>query len=276
MAEVIDPIVSELLRDLRALTSRQFVYEDLWCGMVPFDGKLSELQTGPPIAFAELTWREQADVLDSFISWSHYQERGLGWRDQRAIEKNVRDGKPTQKWLENTSFLDPSLRAQRRQELIEDTFEASREIGYQHFLAENFNRPDPELVRLGPEEREAFLRKWWDGARERMYESYLEQVAGLSNEELARNREAYRQEVQARQADGVMRATGEAALERLEVFGEASERQALTPAQKALAAGFQPYVGEVISTQTKDAYREMLAEKAAAGQEKGKDKGIDR
>lgn len=147
---------------------------------------------GPPVLFAELTWREQADVLRSFIPWDHYSGQGLDGRDQNAIRNNVMDGKPARKWLEGTSFLDPSLRAQRREELIQETFELSQEIGYAHFLAENFDRPDPSLVRLNPEERETFLRQWWDGARERMYASYLEQVAGLSNEELARNREAYK------------------------------------------------------------------------------------
>ncbi|HEY7328608.1 MAG TPA: DUF4313 domain-containing protein [Gemmataceae bacterium] len=239
MAEVIDPIVSDLLRDLRALTGRRFVYEDLWCGMVPFDGELTELQTGPPVPFAELTWRERADVLREFIPWDHYAKQGLDSRDQEAMRNNVMDGKPSQKWLEDTSFVDPSLRVQRRQEMIQETFELSREIGYHHFLAENFDRPDPVLVRLGPEERKAFLRQWWDAARERMYESYCEQVAGLSNEELARNREAYRQEVQANQAEGVLHDTSEAALERLDVFGVALEQKALTPAQKELAASFQ-------------------------------------
>jgi hypothetical protein len=78
-----------------------------------------------------------------------------------------------------------------REALIRETFELSREIGYTHFLAENVNRPDPALVRLGREERGAFLREWWDGARARMFEGYVEQVAGMSNEELASNREAY-------------------------------------------------------------------------------------
>lgn len=109
----------------------------------------------------------------------------------------------TQKWPEDTSFLDLSLWAQRREELIQETFELSREIGYAHFLAENFDRPDPALVRLNPAEREAFLRQWWDAARERMYESYREQVAGLSNEELASNREAYKEAIVASDAANV-------------------------------------------------------------------------
>ncbi len=51
----VEAIERQLLRDLQELTRRQFVYEDGWGGMVPFDGKLTELQTGPPVPFAELT-----------------------------------------------------------------------------------------------------------------------------------------------------------------------------------------------------------------------------
>lgn len=35
MAKVIDPIVHELLREIRELTSQQFIYEDPWHGFVP-------------------------------------------------------------------------------------------------------------------------------------------------------------------------------------------------------------------------------------------------
>lgn len=193
MAEIIGPYVHELLRDLRELTRQQFIYDDFCHGYVPKDGNPADYQIGPPLPFSALDRRDKADIIDSFISWDHYGEKGLDWRDQSAIENNVIEGKPPQKWLEGVSFLDPSLRAQRREELIQETFELSREIGYAHFLAENFDRPDPELVRLNPEERRAFLRQWWDAARERMFESYREQVASLSNEELARNREAYKE-----------------------------------------------------------------------------------
>lgn len=193
MAKNTHPYVHELLRDLRELTNRQFIYEDPWHGFVPYDGAPTEYQIGPSLPFSELGRRDKADVIDSFINWDHYREKGLDWRDQNAIENNVIEGKPPQKWLEGTSFLDPSLRAQRREELIRETFELSQEIGYAHFLAENFDRPDPALVQLNPEERKAFLRQWWDAARDRMYASYREQVAGLSNEELARNRETYQE-----------------------------------------------------------------------------------
>jgi hypothetical protein len=191
MAKVIDPIVHELLRDLRALTSQQFIYEDPWHGFVPYDGAPAEYQIGPPHPFSALDRRDKADVLASFISWKHYSDKSVYWRDQDAIQNNVLDGKPPHKWLEGTSFLDPALQAQRREELIQETFKLSQEIGYAHFRAENFDRPDPARVRLNPQERETFLRQWWGAARERMYASYLEQVAGLSNEDLARNREAY-------------------------------------------------------------------------------------
>jgi hypothetical protein len=92
----------QLLREIKKLTSRQFVYEDGWCGMVPFDGKLSEMQTGPPVPFAELTWREQADVLRSFIQWDGYPERD--WNDEYSIRENIADGKQPEQWLESTSL----------------------------------------------------------------------------------------------------------------------------------------------------------------------------
>lgn len=90
----------QLLSDIQKLTSREFVYEDLWCGMVPFDGKLSELQTGPPVPFAELSWREQADVLRSFVSWGRYPERD--WNDEYKISENIAAGKQPEQWLEGT------------------------------------------------------------------------------------------------------------------------------------------------------------------------------
>ncbi len=92
----------QLLRDLRRLTGRSFVYEDGWCGMVPFNGKLSELQTGPPVPFAELTWREQADILREFIHWDRYPERA--WNDEYRISENIIAGKPLEQWLEGTSL----------------------------------------------------------------------------------------------------------------------------------------------------------------------------
>lgn len=191
MTKVVDPLVTELLRDLHALTSQQFIYEDPWHGYVPYDGASTEYQSGPPLPFAHLDRRDKADIIDSFISWDHYHKMGLDWRDQRAIENNILEGKPTHQWLEGTSFRDSALHTERREELVRETFELSREIGYARFLAENFHRPDPALTRLNPPEREAFLRQWWDTARERMYASYREQVAEQSNEELARNKEAY-------------------------------------------------------------------------------------
>jgi hypothetical protein len=189
MAKVIDSIVHELLRELRALTSRQFIYEDPWHGYVPLDGAPGEYQIGPPLPFPALGGRDRADVL-GFIGWDYYAEKGLDGRDQDAIRNNVVSGLPPHRWLEGTSFLAPSAGEPTREELIRETFELSREIGYAHFLAENVDRPDPALVRLGRTEREAFLRQWWDGAREKMRESYLEQTAGMSIEELERSKAA--------------------------------------------------------------------------------------
>jgi hypothetical protein len=98
----VEAVERQLLRDIQKLTSRQFVYEDGWCGMVPFDGKLTELQTGPPVPFAGLSWREQADVLREFIHWDRYPERA--WDDEYTIRENIAAGKPPEQGLENTSL----------------------------------------------------------------------------------------------------------------------------------------------------------------------------
>src|SRR4051812_19972223 len=123
--KVIDPVVHELLREIRELTSQRFIYEDPWHGYVPLHGAPTEWQLGSPLLFAALDRRDRADVL-GFINWDYYSKKGLDWRDQDAIRNNVTDGKPPVRWLEGTSFLDPSLRAQRREELIQETFELSR------------------------------------------------------------------------------------------------------------------------------------------------------
>lgn len=98
----VEAVERQLLRDIQKLTSRQFVYEDGWCGMVPFDGELTELQTGPPVPFAELTWREQADVLREFIHWDRYPERA--WNDEYTIRDNIAAGNRPKQWLEGTSL----------------------------------------------------------------------------------------------------------------------------------------------------------------------------
>jgi len=98
----VDAVERQLLRDIQRLTKRAFVYENLWCGVVPFDGKLTELQTGPPVPFAELTWRERADVLRCFIHWDRYPERA--WNDEYTISDNIAAGKPLGQWLEGTAL----------------------------------------------------------------------------------------------------------------------------------------------------------------------------
>lgn len=100
--EPAQPSVQDLLRDLRELTSRRFVYEDGWCGLVPADDTLSELQTGPPVAFADLHWRDQADVLRGFIPWDRYGGLGLAWDVEYTVSRNITAGKPPDQWLETS------------------------------------------------------------------------------------------------------------------------------------------------------------------------------
>ena len=98
----VEAVERQLLRDIQKLTSRQFVYEDGWCGMVPFHGKLTESQTGPPVPFAELSWSEQVDVLREFMHWDRYPERA--WDDEYRIQENIATGKRPEQWLEGTSL----------------------------------------------------------------------------------------------------------------------------------------------------------------------------
>jgi hypothetical protein len=92
----------QLLREIQELTSRQFVYEDGRCVMVPFNGRISELHGGPPVPFAKLTWHEQADVLREFIHWDRYPERAPN--DHYRIQENLEERKPSRSWLEGTSL----------------------------------------------------------------------------------------------------------------------------------------------------------------------------
>jgi hypothetical protein len=78
-----------------------------------------------------------------------------------------------------------------KEKLILENFELSREIGFQHFLAKEFSRDDPVLTKLNSEERKAFLRDWWDAARDRMWEGFKQQVAGMSVSDLLTQREGY-------------------------------------------------------------------------------------
>jgi hypothetical protein len=98
----VEAVEKQLLREIEKLTNRQFVYEDGWSGMVPFSGSLGEMQTGPPVPFAELTWREQADVLRVFIHWGSYPARD--WNDEYTIRENIAGGKQREQWLEGTSL----------------------------------------------------------------------------------------------------------------------------------------------------------------------------
>jgi hypothetical protein len=108
------PLVQGLLRDIQDLTSRQFVYEDGWCGFVPADDALGEWQTGPPVPFADLDWREQADVLSGFINWDRYSGLGLAWNVEYTVSRNISDGKLPDRWLEGTSSVpqpEPAVQA---------------------------------------------------------------------------------------------------------------------------------------------------------------------
>jgi hypothetical protein len=154
-------------------------------------------------AYSDLTWAkelepkfrqynlDEAEMKEHREAWNRHTE-ARDWQWWLNHVKDTPDAKLREEIAECKAEI-AAIRTEAREKPTRETFELSREVGYAHFLAENFHRPDPALVRLGPEERKEFLREWWDGARERMYESYREQVAGMSNDVLARNREAYKE-----------------------------------------------------------------------------------
>jgi hypothetical protein len=110
VAQVVEPFLHALLRDLYQLTSRLFIYEDPWHGFVPLDGAPTDCQIGLPVSFASLSRQDEADVLDTFIRWEPYRQQGLKPLDEYAITQNVTSGKPRQRWLERTSFQEPAGR----------------------------------------------------------------------------------------------------------------------------------------------------------------------
>jgi hypothetical protein len=126
-SSVVAPFVQALLRDIHALTSRLFVYEDPWHGFVPTDGALSEWQIGPPVPFAALARKDKADVLDGFISWEYFFGLGLDRRDQDTILGNVMNGKPRHRWLEGTTLLERSHEGDHRGQLCAKLFGSHRQ-----------------------------------------------------------------------------------------------------------------------------------------------------
>jgi len=153
-------VADELLQDIQKLTSRQFVCDTRWGGFVPAGDGLSERQTGPPVRFAELHWQDKANVLGDFISWDQYSQHGLGWRDHATIEYNVVCGKPPDRWLEGTSFLEGSqqfdeakakaepLGEQFQQMLVQPAHGLEQERGGEILAARMLSPDDPAFHEL--------------------------------------------------------------------------------------------------------------------------------
>lgn len=111
----------------------------------------------------------------------------------------------------------------------------------------------------------------WEGQSEPPWEE-IQRAAVVLDEAVGR------QQRQAGLTDYQIYDSHLAVIEKLEAFGDAFERLARTAEQKQMAAAFQEFVGDFTGTREKDAYRQMVAEAAAAGPVKGKDKdqGIER
>jgi hypothetical protein len=79
----VEAVERQLLRDIQKLTSRQFVYEDLWCGMVPFDGKLTELLLRP---LPSTVWRRTCASSAMTMAWAMPVING---KKQTTIDKEL-------------------------------------------------------------------------------------------------------------------------------------------------------------------------------------------
>jgi hypothetical protein len=51
-----------------------------------------------------LSQKQKWDVIESYIDWDHFRKQGLDYLDQDKIASNVRRGKPTDQWLDGTSY----------------------------------------------------------------------------------------------------------------------------------------------------------------------------
>ena len=285
MAEIIDPYVHELLRDLRELTNRQFIYEDPWHGFVPYDGAPTEYQLGPPVPFAALDRRDKADVLE-FISWDHYREKGLDWRDQNAIENNVIEGKPREQWLDGTS-LDNQGREKSLSELKDHgksgnrTSDAEWEAFVELMMKDGFNwpaKPD-ELTRPGPEETPLQRAERQIGHIKVLPDPFdfgIEELGPWDTAVSAEWKRLPEMEKLFRLIEQVDWCDISTEDKRRLLEREVGVAQLPPEIQQQLASAFQQSVEEFTGTRPKNGYRQMLAEAASAAPKRGKDKDIER
>jgi hypothetical protein len=186
-------VAQELIGDIEKLTSRQFVYDSRFGGLVPAGDALSERQTGPPTPFGELHWQLKANVLRDFVKWDHYDEHGLHWRDHATIEYNVACGKPADRWLEGTSFIEPS------QQLAEGKPRPAPLAGQ---FQEMLGQPVADAAREGVNmDRDKLIRAHFDAYSDHSWVTNLEpkfREYNLNAVELEEHREAWNRHTEGR------------------------------------------------------------------------------
>ncbi len=115
--KVADPMVQELLSGIHELVSTSFVDSLFPAAGLAFradsvattnDGEVIGDNPQNAMPFAALTRKQKWDVIESYIDWEHFRERGLGYLDAERISSNVRLGKPPDRWLEGTSYMAPA------------------------------------------------------------------------------------------------------------------------------------------------------------------------
>jgi hypothetical protein len=91
-----DPLVQELVANLRKAFSGRYAEESIWSSNDT--AVLTESDSG--VTFERLKMSAQMDVLNSSVPWDHYKDQGLSDPQAGVIFANVREGKPLERWLE--------------------------------------------------------------------------------------------------------------------------------------------------------------------------------
>ncbi len=91
-----DPAFAELRASLNDVASSRYAEEFLWS----VDDTMVLAKNDSGVRFERLSAAAQLEVLRSSVSWDDYEDRGLSSEQAGVIFTNVREGKPSERWLE--------------------------------------------------------------------------------------------------------------------------------------------------------------------------------
>jgi hypothetical protein len=106
MTEPDQETIRQMLDNVEAVTKSRF-YEDPDPIASPVEMFLvRDGRPGEP--FAGLSAREKVQVLGDYTNWSGFQERGVTFEQMDQVFLNVINGKPRERWLEDTGLSMPT------------------------------------------------------------------------------------------------------------------------------------------------------------------------